>query len=254
MRRRGFTLIELLVVIAIIAVLIALLLPAVQAAREAARRIQCVNNMKQMGLAIHNYHNVHNVFPMGAHLGIYDATLVYNAKQNLSLHAAILPFIEQTPIYNAINFNWGCEDSNDRPLLPDQLDRDERQDQRVLLPVRPQRRRPRPQQHVEHQQLLRLRRHHDDLLADRHQRPVREPERSPASHPTHRASSPGRLSYGLQTCIDGSSNTIAFAEGVVGNQSLKAGQKRTGVQNVSAIQTYETLDVSVNLATTRRRP
>ena len=64
MRRRGFTLIELLVVIAIIAVLIALLLPAVQAAREAARRAQCVNNLKQIGLAMHNYHQVHDTFPM----------------------------------------------------------------------------------------------------------------------------------------------------------------------------------------------
>ena len=63
--RRGFTLIELLVVIAIIAVLIALLLPAVQAAREAARRAQCVNNLKQIGLGLHNYHSTHNSFPMG---------------------------------------------------------------------------------------------------------------------------------------------------------------------------------------------
>src|ERR1700745_227005 len=110
MRRRGFTLIELLVVIAIIAVLIALLLPAVQSAREAARRAQCTNNLKQIGLALHNYHQTTNVFPMGASSGMWNAVGVYNVKQNFGPLAMMLPYLEQAQIYNALNFNWGCED------------------------------------------------------------------------------------------------------------------------------------------------
>jgi prepilin-type N-terminal cleavage/methylation domain-containing protein/prepilin-type processing-associated H-X9-DG protein len=111
-RARGFTLIELLVVIAIIAVLIALLLPAVQAAREAARRTQCVNNLKQIGLALHNYHEANNVFPMGAGSGLNSINPpVYNSKHNWSIHAAILPQMGMQPIYNAINFNLGTADN-----------------------------------------------------------------------------------------------------------------------------------------------
>ena len=87
-RVRGFTLIELLVVIAIIAILIALLLPAVQAAREAARRTQCKNNLKQLGLALHNYHDVYTVFPPG---GTYQAAIVQPA--GWSVQARLLPFI-----------------------------------------------------------------------------------------------------------------------------------------------------------------
>ena len=110
--RRGFTLIELLVVIAIIAVLIALLLPAVQAAREAARRAQCVNNLKQLGLAIQNYHDVNGSLPPTGMRFVFAASATSQANlQNFSLKVRILPFIEQQPLYNATNFNLGMSSS-----------------------------------------------------------------------------------------------------------------------------------------------
>jgi prepilin-type N-terminal cleavage/methylation domain-containing protein/prepilin-type processing-associated H-X9-DG protein len=111
-RSRGFTLIELLVVIAIIAVLIALLLPAVQAAREAARRSQCVNNLKQIGLALHNYHSTHDKFPMGASLQPFAPPASSNGWDCWSSLALMLPNMEQTAVYNAINFNFAPAQTN----------------------------------------------------------------------------------------------------------------------------------------------
>jgi len=107
-RRRGFTLIELLVVIAIIAVLIALLLPAVQSAREAARRAQCVNNLKQIGLAMHNYHSAIGTFPPGKAASASSIGYAggYAGWTEWSAQAMMLSYMEQTPMYNAINFDY----------------------------------------------------------------------------------------------------------------------------------------------------
>jgi prepilin-type N-terminal cleavage/methylation domain-containing protein len=111
-RLRGFTLIELLVVIAIIAVLIALLLPAVQAAREAARRMQCTNNLKQIGLALHNYENTNGALP--------PTTIVLFASPTATspyftcewgVIARIAPYLELGPLYSSMNFDF----TYDRP-------------------------------------------------------------------------------------------------------------------------------------------
>jgi len=100
---RAFTLIELLVVIAIIAVLIALLLPAVQQAREAARRTQCKNNLKQIGLAMHNYHDTNGRFPSGG------GGIVQQGSWGHSQWVAILPYIDNAPMYNQWNFSFSGE-------------------------------------------------------------------------------------------------------------------------------------------------
>lgn len=100
--RRGFTLIELLVVIAIIAVLVALLLPAVQQAREAARRSSCKNNLKQIGLALHNYHDTHSVFPQGNYGMTNNA---WPFRDGTNWRTMILPFMDQAPLYNQLNFD-----------------------------------------------------------------------------------------------------------------------------------------------------
>ncbi|WP_437223789.1 DUF1559 domain-containing protein [Planctomicrobium sp. SH661] len=123
-RTRGFTLIELLVVIAIIAVLIALLLPAVQQAREAARRSQCKNNLKQFGLAFHNYHDTFGVFPPGAIVeGAASCPTAYG-QNRAPWSVSILPYIDQANLYNrfafsehfGVNMNERSVSSTNRPL------------------------------------------------------------------------------------------------------------------------------------------
>lgn len=110
---RGFTLIELLVVIAIIAVLIALLLPAVQQAREAARRSQCKNNLKQLGVALHNYHDTFTMFPMNGVWALNAPSWTPGTSGQQREHTwltMLLPFMDQSPLYNSTNFSapaWG---------------------------------------------------------------------------------------------------------------------------------------------------
>jgi prepilin-type N-terminal cleavage/methylation domain-containing protein len=114
-QRRGFTLIELLVVIAIIAILIALLLPAVQQAREAARRVQCRNNLKQLGLAVHNYHDTFNMYPSNNPIPIRgsDGRRIHQGPWNI----AILPYVDQATVFNSWSFDLSFGEGTNRTLL-----------------------------------------------------------------------------------------------------------------------------------------
>ncbi len=228
---RGFTLIELLVVIAIIAVLIALLLPAVQAAREAARRAQCTNNLKQIGLAIHNYHSSYDTFPMGvsASNNTWNSSNGCSAQvtwNGWSVHGLMLPFLEATPVFNAINFAFDplvCNSQNFQntaflTLIPG-----------FLCPSDPYSGR-------------------RTGFINNYCGSIGTSIGVVQNYPSN---SSGVFSYqtpySLRDITDGSSNTVAFGESLVGNGGAKTNYRGNGVAGVCYVWT---LDASANPAQT----
>jgi prepilin-type N-terminal cleavage/methylation domain-containing protein len=240
--RRGFTLIELLVVIAIIAVLIALLLPAVQAAREAARRTQCVNNLKQMGLALHNYVDVNTTFPMGCSSAAYTGPGVYSVKQNFSPHVAMLPFMGETAIYNAFNLSWGCEDNTGVLCYKINSTAQNVQVKAFVCPSDPNAGVP------DHNNTSNTNSYYGSIGTTMNFSLLAKKNLNVASignWPTTGIFT-FQQAYGLNTVTDGASNTIAFAEAVVGNQSLQMRRKLIGFNSVTALAPSLLADVESN--------
>ena len=216
--RRGFTLIELLVVIAIIAVLIALLLPAVQSAREAARRSQCTNNLKQIGLAMHNYHTTAGSFPLG---GVYAPYSVgYNIGWGTwSAQALMLGYLEQMPLYNAANFSWsvgpGAGFAINRTVSSSILN---------VFICPSDGLSPMPINKTAVLSCWQWSGETNNYLASLGTTTAYGGAASQTTGPFTQAG----VVYGLQNITDGSSNTIAFGESLVGDASIQAVKWRDG--------------------------
>jgi prepilin-type N-terminal cleavage/methylation domain-containing protein/prepilin-type processing-associated H-X9-DG protein len=232
--RRGFTLIELLVVIAIIAVLIALLLPAVQAAREAARRSQCINNLKQIGLAVHNYHQVHDRFPLGAALAYYDPPNLTHNWNNWGPNAMLLPFLEQGATYSAINFNWAPEPYAE----PTPQDAGYKStggsinstayNTKISIFLCPS---------DGNAGLIDINNYHASIGTTTYN----TGQHNPASTGLFGM----QISYGIRDCNDGTSNTIAYAEALVGNPNTSGPARGNGTGNAGSTLASNVLDVNV---------
>jgi len=219
--RRGFTLIELLVVIAIIAVLIALLLPAVQAAREAARRAQCVNNLKQIGLGLHNYHSANNSFPLGSACSAYGAARGCIAWNGHSAQELMLPYMEQQAIYNSVNFSHPPVDCCGNPGVNINSTSSNTKVNVFLCPSDPNAGNANWNSYA-------------------------------ASMGTTSQSYPGTSTglfahqsvYGIRDCVDGSSNTVAFGEMLVGDPVNLPTKRSNGMVLVSGVTGYSDVELS----------
>lgn len=232
MRRRGFTLIELLCVILVIAVLASLILPAVQSARESARRTQCVNNLKQLGLALHNYHERAESFPMGAGGGLYDPPKQYHAVLNLGVLVALLPDLGQAPVYNAFNLSWGCEDDTSTPAYQVQRTAQTAQIATFVCPSDPNAGRP------NHNGTTNTNSYHGSLGTTTNLTESAADAASLADWPTTGLFAFQR-SYAARDCSDGLSHTIAFAEGMVGASGFGKSVGLSGVAIPAAAFLYD---------------